>query len=134
MGDPALGAITSQHYSAAHDSAENRRFVEAFRRANNNMRPNFMAVGGYDGMALIAKAVEKAGGSGGAALVDAMKGMAWESPRGPISIDPQTRDIVQNIYIRRTERVNGAINRPAERSSLTNAWTATTTPSRSTAA
>lgn len=109
MGDPALGAITSQHYSVAHDSAENRRFVEAFRRANNNMRPNFMAVGGYDGMALIAKAVEKAGGTGGAALVDAMKGMAWESPRGPISIDPQTRDIVQNIYIRRTERVGGEL-------------------------
>ena len=109
MGDPALGAITSQHYSAAHDSAENRRFVEAFRRANNNMRPNFMAVGGYDGMALIAKAVEKAGGTGGAALVDAMKGMAWESPRGPISIDPRTRDIVQNIYIRRTERVGGEL-------------------------
>lgn len=109
MGDPALGAITSQHYSAAHDSAENRRFVEAFRRATNAMRPNFMAVGGYDGMALIAKAVEKAGGTGGAALVEAMKGMAWESPRGPVSIDPQTRDIVQNIYIRRTERVNGEL-------------------------
>lgn len=109
MGDPALGAITSQHYSAAHEGAENRRFVEEFRRANNNMRPNFMAVGGYDGMALIAKAVEKAGGTGGTALVDAMKGMAWESPRGPISIDPQTRDIVQNIYIRRTERVNGEL-------------------------
>lgn len=109
MGDPALGAITSQHYSAAHDSAENRRFVEAFRRANNAMRPNFMAVGGYDGMALIAKAAEKAGGTGGAALMDAMKGMAWESPRGPVSIDPQTRDIVQNIYIRRTERVGGEL-------------------------
>ena len=74
------------------------------------MRPNFMAVGGYDGMALIAKASEKAGaGADGTALVAAMKGLAWESPRGPISIDSQTRDIVQNIYIRRTERKDGEL-------------------------
>lgn len=110
IGDVALGTITSQHYSAAHDSPENHRFVEAFEKANANMRPNFMAVGGYDGMALIAKSLQKAGpAAAGQALVDAMKGMAWESPRGPIEIDPKTRDIVQNIYIRRCERVNGQL-------------------------
>ena len=110
MGDPALGAITSQHYSAAHDSAENRRFVEAFRRANNTMRPNFMAAGGYDGMHAIYAALEKTGGkSDGDSLIAAMKGMAWESPRGPISIDPETRDIVQNVYMRKVERVNGEL-------------------------
>ena len=110
MGDPALGVITSQHYSAAHEGEENRRFVAAFKAANDGMRPNFMAVGGYDGMALIHKAAEKAGPeAGGQALVDAMKGLAWQSPRGPISIDPRTRDIVQNIYMRRVERRDGEL-------------------------
>jgi len=110
MGDVALGVITAQHYSAAHDSPENKKFVADFKAANNNMRPNFMAVGGYDGMALIAKALAKAGpGADGTALVNAMKGQAWESPRGPIEIDPQTRDIIQNVYVRRCERVNGEL-------------------------
>lgn len=110
MGDQALGVVTSQHYSAAHDSPLNKSFVKAFRAANNNMRPNYMAVGGYDGMALIYKALEKTkGASGGPALLEAMKGLSWESPRGPISIDAQTRDIVQNIYMRRCERVDGEL-------------------------
>ncbi|MBL0404982.1 ABC transporter substrate-binding protein [Microvirga aerilata] len=109
MGDVALGAITTQHYSAAHDSPENKAFVEAFKRANPNMRPNFMAVGGYDGMHLIYEGLKKTNGQGGQALIDAMKGMSWTSPRGPISIDPQTRDIVQNIYVRKVERVNGEL-------------------------
>jgi branched-chain amino acid transport system substrate-binding protein len=74
------------------------------------MRPNFMAVGGYDGMHLIYAALEKTGGAAdGDALVGAMKGMAWESPRGPISIDPQTRDIVQNIYIRKVEKLGNEL-------------------------
>jgi len=109
-GDPALGAITGFHYSAAHDSALNRDFVTAFMAANPGMRPNFMAVGGYDGMALIYKALEKTGGAAdGDALIGAMKGMSWESPRGPITIDPQTREIVQNVYMRKVERVDGAL-------------------------
>ena len=104
MGDVALGAITTHHYSAAHDSPENKAFVEAFKKANNGMRPNFMAVGGYDGMHLIYEALKKTNGARAAqALVDAMKGMSWTSPRGPISIDPETRDIVQNIYVRKVE-------------------------------
>ncbi|ANY76835.1 ABC transporter substrate-binding protein [Microvirga ossetica] len=109
MGDVALGAITTQHYSAAHDSPENKAFVEAFKKANNGMRPNFMAVGGYDGMHLIYEGLKKTNGEGGQALVDAMKGMSWTSPRGPVSIDPQTRDIVQNIYVRKVERKDGEL-------------------------
>ncbi|WP_128254049.1 ABC transporter substrate-binding protein [Falsirhodobacter deserti] len=104
MGDPALAAITGFHYSAAHDSAKNDEFVQAFQEATNGMRPNFMAVGGYDGMHLIYAALEETGGEGGEAMMDAMKGMSWESPRGPVSIDPETRDIVQNVYLRRVER------------------------------
>jgi branched-chain amino acid transport system substrate-binding protein len=110
MGDVALGVVTSQHYSAAHDSALNKQFVADFGKANPGMRPNFMAVGGYDGMALIYKALEKTGGDdNGTKLIDAMKGQAWESPRGPISIDPVTRDIIQNVYIRKVEKVDGQL-------------------------
>ncbi len=109
MGDAALGVVTAHHYSAAHPSAANKAFVEAFRRANNNMRPNFMALGGYDGMHALYEGLKKTGGQGGEALVEAMKGLSWESPRGPISIDPQTRDIIQNVYIRKVERVNGEL-------------------------
>ena len=109
MGDVALGAITTQHYSAAHDSPENKAFVEAFKKANNGMRPNFMAVGGYDGMHLIYEGLKKSEGAGGEALINAMKGLSWTSPRGPVTIDPQTRDIIQNIYVRKVERVNGEL-------------------------
>ena len=103
IGDIALGRITTHHYSAAHDSPENKTFVEAFQKATGQ-RANYMAVGGYDGMHLIYEGLKKTGGQGGQALVDAMKGLRWMSPRGPVSIDPQTRDIVQNIYVRRVER------------------------------
>ena len=110
MGDSALGVVTSFHYSAAHDSAVNKKFVADFNAANKGMRPNFMAVGGYDGMAVIYKALEKTKGQGsGQALVDAMRGLSFESPRGPITIDAQTRDIVQDIYIRKVERRNGQL-------------------------
>jgi branched-chain amino acid transport system substrate-binding protein len=109
MGDVALGAITTHHYSAAHDSPENKAFVEAFKKANNGMRPNFMAVGGYDGMHLIYEGLKKTNGAGGQALIEAMKGLSWTSPRGPVSIDPQTRDIVQNIYVRKVERKDGEL-------------------------
>lgn len=109
IGDVALGLITSHHYSAAHPSALNKTFVADFQKANNK-RPNFMGVSGYDGMALLYKALEKTkGDANGDALVAAMKGMAWESPRGPISIDPATRDIVQNIYVRKVEKKDGQL-------------------------
>jgi branched-chain amino acid transport system substrate-binding protein len=110
MGDAVIGTVTAHIYSAAHPSQMNKDYVAAFRKANNNMRPNFMSVGGYDGMHLIYEALKKTGGNtGGDALVAAMKGMAWESPRGPISIDPETRDIVQNVYMRRVEKVDGEL-------------------------
>jgi branched-chain amino acid transport system substrate-binding protein len=110
MGDPVIGTVTAHMYSAAHPSQMNKDYVAAFRKANNNMRPNFMSVGGYDGMHLIYEALKKTGGNtGGDALVAAMKGMAWESPRGPISIDPETRDIIQNVYMRKVEKVDGEL-------------------------
>jgi branched-chain amino acid transport system substrate-binding protein len=110
MGDVVLGIINSHNYSAAHDSPENKKYVADFAKANPNMRPNFMSVGGYDGIALIYKALEKTkGDTDGTKLLEAMKGMAWTSPRGPISIDPDTRDIVQNVYIRKVEKKDGQI-------------------------
>ncbi len=109
MGDAALGVVTAQHYSAAHDSPENKAFVEAFKKANNGMRPNFMAVGGYDGIHALYEGLKKTNGQGGEALVEAMKGLSWTSPRGPMSIDPATRDIIQNVYIRRVERKDGEL-------------------------
>jgi branched-chain amino acid transport system substrate-binding protein len=109
MGDSVIGTVTAHMYSAAHPSAMNKAYVEAFQKAYN-FRPNFMSVGGYDGMHLIYEALKKTGGdANGDKLIEAMKGMKWESPRGPISIDPETRDIVQNIYIRRVEKVNGEL-------------------------
>ena len=110
MGDVVVGVINAHNYSANHDSALNKQYVEAFKKANPGMRPNFMSVGGYDGMALIYGALKKTGGdANGEKLLAAMKGLAWESPRGPISIDPDTRDIVQNIYIRKVEKVGGEL-------------------------
>jgi branched-chain amino acid transport system substrate-binding protein len=106
----ALGTITTHHYSAAHDSPENKAFVQAFQAANAGLRPNFMAVGGYDGMHLIFEALKKTNGAtDGQGLVDAMKGASWTSARGPVSIDPETRDIIQNIYVRKVERQDGAL-------------------------
>ncbi len=110
MGDAVIGTVTAHFYSADHDSAANKAFVAAFEKANSGMRPNFMAVSAYDGMNLMYEALKKTGGkTDGDSLIEAMKGIAFESPRGPISIDPQTRDIIQNIYIRRVEKKNGEL-------------------------
>ena len=110
IGDSALGIVTTHHYSAAHDSAINKDFVAAFKKANNGMRPSFMAVSAYDAMALIYQALEKTKGStDGTALLDAMKGVQIDSPRGKITIDPQTRDVVQDIYVRRVEKKDGEL-------------------------
>jgi branched-chain amino acid transport system substrate-binding protein len=109
MGDSVIGTVTAHMYSAYHPSPLNKDYVAAMRKANN-LRPNFMSVGGYDGMHLVYAALAKTQGkAGGDALVAAMKGMAWESPRGPIAIDPDTRDIVQNVYMRRVEKVEGEL-------------------------
>ena len=111
MGDSTLGLITSFHYSAAHDSPENKVFLKAYADVNGTQkRPNFMAAAGYDGMAAIYEALRKTKGSVDAdAIMTALKGMKINSPRGPISIDPETRDVVQNIYIRKVEKVNGQL-------------------------
>ena len=111
MGEPTLGLITSFHYSASHDSPENKAFVKAYAEVNGTKyRPNFMACAGYDGMAAIAEALKKTGGSVDPdKFMTALKGMKLMSPRGPIMIDPETRDIVQTVYIRKVERVNGEL-------------------------
>jgi len=111
MGDPTLGLITSFHYSAAHDSPENKAFLKAYVDTNGTkLRPNFMACAGYDGMAAIAEALKKTGGSTDPeAFLAALKGMKFMSPRGPIMIDPETRDIVQTVYIRRVEKIDGIL-------------------------
>jgi branched-chain amino acid transport system substrate-binding protein len=109
MGDVAIGAVTAFNYSAAHESALNKRFVADFIKAHK-VRPAFMGVGAYDGMRVIVKALEATKGKGGGdALLEGMKGQTFESPRGMMTIDAQTRDVVQDIYIRRVERRNGEL-------------------------
>ena len=110
MGDVALGVVTSHHYSTDHNSPANKKFVEAFQKANKGMRPNFMAIGGYDGMRVIYEALRQTKGQGGGdALLAAMKGQIFESPRGQVLIDAQTRDIVQDEYLRKVERKDGQL-------------------------
>ena len=107
MGAPAVGVITSFHYSAAHDSPENKAYVAAMMKANPGMRPNFHSVGGWDGMHVIYEALKKVPGGNGEQMVEAIKGMKWVSPRGPMSIDPATRDVVQTVYLREVKMVDG---------------------------
>jgi branched-chain amino acid transport system substrate-binding protein len=109
IGDATLGVITTFHYSAAHKSPENEAFLKSFAQANpNGGRPNFMAVAAYDGMNAIYQVSQKLGGEiDGDKAMALLKGMKFESPRGPIAIDPGTRDIVQNVYVRKVEKVNG---------------------------
>jgi len=110
MGDGAIGVVTSHHYSAFHPSAMNKKFVAEFSKANKGLRPNFMAVGGYDGMRVIYEALKSTKGQGGGdALLAAMKGQIFESPRGKMFIDAQTRDVVQDIYLRRVEKKEGQL-------------------------
>ena len=110
MGDGALGVVTAHQYSADHPSALNKKFVAEFEKANKGMRPNFVAVGAYDGMRVIYEALRATKGNGGGeALLAAMKGQIFESPRGPMFIDAQTRDVVQNMYLRKVERKNGKL-------------------------
>jgi branched-chain amino acid transport system substrate-binding protein len=106
-GDTLLGVVTAGFYSAAHPSQLNREYVAAYQKASGH-RANFISVGGYDGMHVIYEALKRTGGKTDAdAVIGAMKGMSWESPRGPISIDPRTRDIVQNVYVRKVEKKDG---------------------------
>lgn len=110
-GDVALGLVTSHHYSFAHKSAKNERFVKDFAAEfGTKMRPSYFAVAAYDAMSAIEAALVKTGGDvGGEKFMEAIKGVKFESPRGPIEIDPATRDIVQTVYIRKTEKVGGQL-------------------------
>jgi branched-chain amino acid transport system substrate-binding protein len=108
IGDTALGVISAYHYSDAHPSELNKKFTADFEKATGGMRANMMGVGAYDGMALIYNALKKTNGdTDGTKLIEAMKGATWESPRGPIGIDPATREVVHNIYLRKMEKVGG---------------------------
>ncbi|HEY7904844.1 MAG TPA: ABC transporter substrate-binding protein [Casimicrobiaceae bacterium] len=111
MGDSVLGLVTSFHYSAAHDSPENREFLKAYAEVSGGkLSPNFMAAAAYDGMAAIYAALKATNGStDGDKIVAAMKGMKIDSPRGPIEIDPETRDVIQTMYIREVKKVNGKL-------------------------
>ncbi len=109
MGDAGLGIITAFHYDCNHDSAMNKAFVAAYQ-TEFKRNPDMFSVGGYDGMHLIYEALKKTNGNTNAeALIGAAKGMKWESPRGPMSIDPDTRDVIQTVYIRRVEKVGGKL-------------------------
>ncbi len=111
MGDPALGVITTFHYSAAHDSPENKDFLKTYAEANPDAgKPNFMSVAAYDGMAAIYEVARKLNGKiDGDRAMTILKGMKLVSPRGNIMIDPATRDIVQTVYVRKVERVAGEL-------------------------
>jgi branched-chain amino acid transport system substrate-binding protein len=106
MGETALGVVTTHHYSAAHESPENTAFKAAYAKVTGgSMRPNFMAVGAYDGMAAIAAVSQKLGGNiDGDRAIEAFKGLELQSPRGTIRIDPETRDVIQTVYVRKVER------------------------------
>jgi len=109
MGDAALGIITVSDYDYNHDSPLNREFVKAYNDEFHR-NPDIYSIGGYDGMHLIYEALKKTGGKAdGDSLIAAAKGMHWESPRGPISIDPRTRDIIQTVYIRRVQKVGNEL-------------------------
>jgi branched-chain amino acid transport system substrate-binding protein len=109
MGDASLGIITAWHYDYKGDTPRNAEFVKVFNEMHGR-NPDFFSIGGYDGMHLIYEAIKKTGGkTDGDALIAAAKGMKWESPRGPMSIDPATRDVVQTIYIRRVQKVGSEL-------------------------
>ncbi|WP_353645545.1 ABC transporter substrate-binding protein [Mesorhizobium sp. WSM2239] len=110
MGETAKGIITTFHYTLERDDPLNNEYVKAYREANNGRSPDLFSIGGYDGMHLIYEALKKTNGdTSGDALVEAAKGMSWDSPRGPMSIDPETRDVVQTVYIREVKEVDGEL-------------------------
>lgn len=110
VGDSAIGITTAFHYSETHKSPENKAFTEAYYKAFPKDRPNFMAVGGYDGMTVIAEVLKKTGGdASGDKFIEAVRGLKYTSAKGPVTIDPATRDVVQTVYIRKVEKVGGKL-------------------------
>ena len=116
MGDASLGIITAWHYDYTDKNAKNVAFVKLYNEMHKR-NPDFFSIGGYDGMHVIYESLKKAGGkTDGDSLIAAAKGLKWDSPRGPMSIDPETRDVVQTIYIRKVEKVGGEpINVPFDK-------------------
>ncbi len=109
MGDASLGIITAWHYDYMSKDAKNVQFVKLYNDMHKR-NPDFFSIGGYDGMHVIYESLKKAGGkTDGDSLIAAAKGLKWDSPRGPMSIDPETRDVVQTIYIRKVEKVSGEL-------------------------
>ena len=109
MGDAGLGIISAWHYDYKSTTPRNVEFVKLFNEMHGR-NPDFFSIGGYDGMHAIYETLKKTGGkTDGDSLIAAAKGLKWESPRGPMSIDPETRDVVQTIYIRRVEKVGGEL-------------------------
>jgi len=109
MGDNALDIITAWHYDYTSSNKLNVAFVKEFN-AMHGRNPDFFSIGGYDGMHAIYETLKKTGGkTDGDALIAAAKGLKWESPRGPMMIDAETRDVVQNVYIRRVQKVKGEL-------------------------
>jgi len=111
MGDTPLGVVTSHHYSAAHDSPQNKAFLKAMAGLGDDRhRPNFMAVGGWDGMAAIYEVARRLNGNiDGDKAMDVLKGLKLDSPRGPVMLDPETRDVIQTVYLRRVQKVGGKL-------------------------
>ena len=110
FGDSALGLTTAFHYSAAHDSAANKAFVAAVAKVNKDAVINYATVGAWDGMYVIHKMIEAtAGKRDGDKAMAAAKTLKWESPRGPVAIDPATRHITQNVYLRTVEKGPGSL-------------------------
>jgi branched-chain amino acid transport system substrate-binding protein len=110
MGETAKGIITTYHYTLERDDPLNNEYVTSYREANNGRSPDLFSIGGYDGMHLIYESLKKTNGdTSGDALIEAAKGMSWTSPRGPMSIDPETRDVVQTVYIREVKEVDGKL-------------------------
>jgi branched-chain amino acid transport system substrate-binding protein len=110
MGDNALGIITAWHYDYTSKNPLNQKFVKEYQSVAGGRNPDFFSIGGYDGMHAIYESLKKAKGkTDGDSLIAAAKGLKWESPRGPMMIDPETRDVVQNVYIRKVEKVGGEL-------------------------
>lgn len=110
FGDAALGLMTSFHYSAAHESPANKKFIEALKKRDANAVANYASVGAWDGMTVIHKMIEATGGKkDGLKAIAAARNLQWESPRGPVRIDPKTRHVVQNVYLRKVEKAGGQL-------------------------
>ena len=110
MGDTPLGVVTTHHYSVAHDSPQNKAFLKAYADFAGTGRPNFMAVGGWDGMAAIYEVARRLNGKiDGDKAMEVLKGLKLDSPRGPLTIDAETRDPIQTVYVRRVQKVNGKL-------------------------